>query len=61
MVVLQLLFTYLPLMNRAFATEPYPAEYWLAVILVGLAAMLIVEAAAALQRVRAKHRSASTG
>jgi Ca2+-transporting ATPase len=61
MVVLQLLFTYLPLMNRAFSTEPYPAEYWIPVVLVGIAAMLIVEAAAVLQRLRAKRESAAGG
>jgi cation-transporting P-type ATPase F len=54
-VVLQLLFTYLPLMNTAFSTAPFPAVYWVPVILVGIAGMLIVEAGATLQRLRAKH------
>jgi magnesium-transporting ATPase (P-type) len=55
MVALQLLFTYVPFMNTAFSTEPFPAVYWVPVVLAGVAGMLIVEAAAAWQRRRAKH------
>ena len=50
MIVLQLAFTYLPFMNTAFDTEAYPAQYWAYVIAVGVGAMLLVEAVAAVQR-----------
>ena len=43
MVVLQLLFTYLPVMNRLFGSAPLSLVLWLDVLGVGLAAFLLVE------------------
>jgi magnesium-transporting ATPase (P-type) len=37
MAPVQLAFTYLPIMNRLFHTEPIAAGYWLAILAVGLA------------------------
>jgi magnesium-transporting ATPase (P-type) len=36
MALVQVAFTYLPIMNRFFHTEPISAEYWAAVLAVGL-------------------------
>ncbi|NTV11820.1 MAG: HAD family hydrolase [Zoogloea sp.] len=44
MVVLQLLFTYLPLMNRVFATAPLGWQAWAEVLAAGLAVSLAVGA-----------------
>ncbi len=43
MVLLQLLFTYVPLMNRLFGSAPMPAYLWLDVAAVGLAAFIVIE------------------
>ena len=43
MLTAQLLFTYLPVMNRWFGTAPIRPEAWLHVFLAGLAVFLIVE------------------
>jgi magnesium-transporting ATPase (P-type) len=37
LALVQLAFTYLPIMNRLFHTEPISAGYWLAILAVGLA------------------------
>lgn len=37
MALVQLAFTYLPFMNRLFHTEPISADYWLAILAVGVA------------------------
>ena len=47
-------------MNAAFDTEPYPAQYWVYVVGVGIAAMLLVEVVAAVQRRFAARRSPRT-
>jgi Ca2+-transporting ATPase len=43
MLAVQLLFNYLPLMNRLFHSAPVRAETWLHVTLVGLVAFLLIE------------------
>ncbi|MCU0487017.1 MAG: HAD-IC family P-type ATPase, partial [Anaerolineales bacterium] len=43
MVLLQLLFTYVPLMNDLFNSAPLPAYLWLDVLAVGLAAYFVIE------------------
>jgi|JI10StandDraft_1071094.scaffolds.fasta_scaffold47907_1 cation-transporting ATPase F len=43
MLAMQMLFTYLPVMNRWFHTAPVRAETWIHVTLVGLAVFLLVE------------------
>ena len=43
MLTVQLLFNYLPLMNRLFHSAPVRAETWLHVTLVGLVAFLLIE------------------
>ena len=42
MIGLQLLFTYAPVMNRLFATEPIDGECWWHITAVGLLAYLVV-------------------
>ena len=42
MAALQLLFTYLPLMNRLFGSAPMDAAQWARVFAVGFAAYLVV-------------------
>ncbi|MBK7422591.1 MAG: cation-transporting P-type ATPase [Propionivibrio sp.] len=42
MAVLQLALTYVPLMNRLFATAPIGAQAWLEIFAVGLASLLVV-------------------
>ncbi len=44
MLVLQLLFTYLPVMNRFFQSAPIPATAWLGIVGAGLATSLVVGA-----------------
>ena len=43
MVLLQLLFTYLPLMNKLFSSAPIPPFLWLDVLAVGLVAYIVIE------------------
>jgi magnesium-transporting ATPase (P-type) len=43
MVLLQLAFTYAPLMNRTFSTAPVGLLAWVKIVAVGIAAYLIVE------------------
>jgi Ca2+-transporting ATPase len=43
MVLLQLLFTYVPLMNRLFSSAPLSLNLWLDVLAVGVAAFLTIE------------------
>ena len=43
MVVLQLLVTYVPFMNRVFGTSPIPARYWVYPLILGLAVFVVVE------------------
>ena len=43
MVLLQLVFTYVPLMNDLFGSAPMPAYLWLDVAAVGLAAFVVIE------------------
>jgi Ca2+-transporting ATPase len=54
MVLLQLLFTYLPVMNRLFGSAPLSLVLWLDVLGVGLAAFLLVEIEKWLRRRLAK-------
>jgi magnesium-transporting ATPase (P-type) len=42
MAVLQLVLTYVPLMNRLFATAPIGGQAWLEIFVVGLASLLVV-------------------
>jgi Ca2+-transporting ATPase len=42
MVILQLLFTYAPLMNELFQTVPLPLEDWGQILFVGLAIYMII-------------------
>ena len=44
MMVLQLLFTYAPIMNNLFSSTPIGLLDWLKIILCGVAAFLLVEA-----------------
>jgi magnesium-transporting ATPase (P-type) len=53
MVVIQLLFTYVPLMNDLFKSAPLPFTLWLDVLAVGLAAYIIIEGEKWLRRRRA--------
>ena len=50
MIVLQLAFTYVPLMNTIFHSAPIDAVWWLSILGVGLAIYLIVEAEKWLRR-----------
>lgn len=53
--MLQLLFTYAPLMNTLFQTEPLPFEWGIAIIAAGVAVVLILEVEkAALRRLEAR-------
>jgi magnesium-transporting ATPase (P-type) len=52
MVLLQLLFTYVPLMNDLFNSAPLPAYLWLDVLAVGLVAYFVIEIQKWLQRRR---------
>jgi cation-transporting ATPase F len=54
MVVLQLLFTYVPFMNTAFSSAPLEAYMWLPIIGVGLVAFVIVEIDKWLRRMAAR-------
>jgi hypothetical protein len=42
MITLQLLFTYVPFMNRLFHTAPLRTEVWVAITAVGLAIYMLV-------------------
>ncbi len=42
MAVLQLALTYVPLMNRLFATAPIGGQAWLKIFAVGVASLLVV-------------------
>jgi magnesium-transporting ATPase (P-type) len=42
MMGLQLMFTYLPLFNRLFGTAPIGPGHWLAIVVCGLAASLVI-------------------
>jgi Ca2+-transporting ATPase len=53
MVVLQLAFTYLPVMNWLFASAPIDAAFWVRIVAVGIASYLIVELDKWLRRRRA--------
>lgn len=55
MMVLQVFYTYVPFMNKAFQSAPVGITSWLETILVGLAAYLLVEFEKKL-RYRAKHK-----
>jgi Ca2+-transporting ATPase len=50
MLLLQLLFTYLPAMNRLFSTAPIPLEAWTRIVAVGLAGYVVVEVEKAFRR-----------
>lgn len=50
MTALQLLYTYLPGMNRLFGTAPVPAKSWIWVVAVALAIHVIIEVEKAVQR-----------
>ncbi len=52
MILLQLLFTYVPLMNSALSSAPISAASWGRIVGVGLAGYLIVEAEKWLRRRR---------
>jgi cation-transporting ATPase F len=43
MVLIQLAFTYLPVMNNTFGSAPLPLRLWLDVLAFGLAAFILVE------------------
>jgi cation-transporting P-type ATPase F len=43
MILIQLLFTYLPVMNRLFGSAPLPLELWLDVLMVGMIAFTVIE------------------
>jgi Ca2+-transporting ATPase len=50
MLLLQLLFTYLPAMNRLFSTAPIPLEAWTRIVTIGLAGYVVVEVEKAIRR-----------
>jgi len=56
LMVFQLVFVYLPIMNTWFSTAPLPIEYWLIPIAVGFAVFLVVEAEKALTRRSSERR-----
>jgi cation-transporting P-type ATPase F len=56
MILLQLLYTYLPGMNRLFSTAPTPAESWAWVIGAGVAIHVIVEIEKWIRRRRERRR-----
>jgi cation-transporting ATPase F len=43
-IALQLLFTYAPFMNVAFGTAPISVKEWAAIVIVGLVAMVLMDA-----------------
>ena len=59
MLVLQLLFTYLPAMNRLFSTAPIPLEAWTRILAVGLAGYVVIEIEKAARRWSAGRRADS--
>ncbi|WP_165045662.1 cation-transporting P-type ATPase [Dysgonomonas sp. ZJ709] len=56
LIILQLSITYLPFMNRLFATQPLPAFDWLYPILFGLGIFFIIEIEKAIMRRMDKRR-----
>jgi magnesium-transporting ATPase (P-type) len=54
MVLLQLLFTYVPLMNDLFGSAPISLTLWLDVLVVGLIAYAVIECEKWLRRKRAR-------
>lgn len=56
MAVLQLALTYVPLMNRLFATAPIRGQAWLEIFAVGLAALLVVGVEKRFLNRRQRHR-----
>ncbi len=59
MAVLQLLLTYVPLLNRLFATAPIGVRPWLEIFAVGLLALLVVGAEKHIRFRRRQRRAAS--
>ncbi|MBA3997271.1 MAG: carbonate dehydratase [Candidatus Accumulibacter sp.] len=59
MAALQLLLTYVPLLNRLFATAPIGARPWLEIFAVGLLALLVVGAEKHIRFRRRQRRAAS--
>jgi Ca2+-transporting ATPase len=57
MLALQLLFTYLPTMNRLFSTAPIPLEAWTRTVAVGLAGYVVIEIEKAVRRWSAARRA----
>ncbi|MEQ9408089.1 MAG: cation-transporting P-type ATPase [Fuerstiella sp.] len=56
MIILQLAFTYVPLMNRVFHSEPIGWDAWWRILLTGLATYLIVGFEKRVRRKRKSHR-----
>ncbi len=54
MVILQLLFTYVPFMNSLFGSAPIPFVLWLDVLAVGIAAYILIEVEKWLRRKSAR-------
>ena len=56
MLLIQIVYTYLPLMNRLFHSAAIGADSWVRIVLAGLAAFIIVEAEKKLRRYRLKQQ-----
>ncbi len=56
MLLMQIVYTYLPLMNRLFHSAAIGADSWARIVLAGLAAFVIVEAEKRLRRYRLKQQ-----
>jgi Ca2+-transporting ATPase len=54
MVLIQMLFTYAPFMNRLFGSAPMSLALWLDVLAVSLAAFVVVEVEKWVRRQRTK-------
>jgi Ca2+-transporting ATPase len=54
MLLIQIVYTYLPLMNRMFQSAAIGADSWARIMFAGLAAFVIVEAEKKLRRYRLK-------
>ena len=57
MLLIQIVYTYLPLMNRLFHSAAIDVSSWARIVLAGLAAFVIVEAEKKLRRYRLKQQS----
>jgi len=60
MVLLQVVYTYVPFMNTAFHSAPLSAGEWLRILAVGVGAFLLIEAVKAVQNAYDRRRAADS-